>query len=139
MLAVLRRLVAAHTVAIFAQRFRVARRATEDSLIPERLADIEPLDRAQATVNREFSFRGGRIDDQHGWTIDGLPYSPTRVETRPRLGDVEIWRFVADLHHPIHEAVELIARFDGYRCRYMFHWHNVEHEDMGMMANFEVG
>jgi spore coat protein A, manganese oxidase len=32
----------------------------------------------------------------------------------------------------------VIARFDGYRGRYMFHCHNLEHEDMGMMANFEV-
>jgi spore coat protein A len=151
-------------------RFRVTRRATEDSHIPDRLADIEPLDRVQATVTREFSFRGGRIGDRHGWTIDGQPYSPTRIEARPRLGEVEIWRFVADLHHPIHlhlvhfhvlargghepgpydvgrkdtidlrpgEAVEVIARFDGYRGRYMFHCHNIEHEDMGMMANFEV-
>jgi FtsP/CotA-like multicopper oxidase with cupredoxin domain len=36
------------------------------------------------------------------------------------------------------EAVEVIARFDGYRGRYMFHCHNLEHEDMGMMANFET-
>ncbi len=34
------------------------------------------------------------------------------------------------------EAVEVIARFDGYRGRYLFHCHNAEHEDMGMMANF---
>jgi spore coat protein A len=151
-------------------RFRVTRHATEDSHIPDRLAAIEPLDRAQATVTREFSFRGGRIGDRHGWMIDGHPFSPTRTNVRPRLGDVEIWRFVADVHHPIHlhlvhfhvlsrggrepgpydagrkdtvdlrpgEAVEVIARFDGYRGRYMFHCHNLEHEDMGMMANFEV-
>ncbi|MFD2796646.1 multicopper oxidase domain-containing protein [Promicromonospora vindobonensis] len=36
------------------------------------------------------------------------------------------------------EAVEVIARFDGYRGRYMYHCHNVEHEDMGMMGDFEV-
>jgi FtsP/CotA-like multicopper oxidase with cupredoxin domain len=151
-------------------RFRVARRDTEDSHIPDRLSDIEPLDRAQVTVTRDFSFRGGRLGDRHGWTIGGQPYSPSRIDARPRLGDVEIWRFVVDLHHPIHlhlvhfrvlsrgghepepydagrkdtvdlrpgEAVEVIARFDGYRGRYMFHCHNIEHEDMGMMANFET-
>jgi spore coat protein A len=151
-------------------RFRVARRGTEDSHVPDRLSEIEPLDRAQATVTREFSFRGGLVGDRHGWTIGGLPYSPSRIDARPRLGDVEIWRFVVDLHHPIHlhlvnfrvlsrgghepgpydvglkdtvdlrpgEAVEVIARFDGYRGRYMFHCHNAEHEDMGMMANFET-
>lgn len=33
---------------------------------------------------------------------------------------------------------ELLIRFDGYRGRYVFHCHNLEHEDMMMMANFEV-
>jgi len=36
------------------------------------------------------------------------------------------------------EVVRLIARFDGYRGKYVFHCHNLEHEDMMMMANFEV-
>ena len=34
--------------------------------------------------------------------------------------------------------VELLIRFDGYRGKYVFHCHNLEHEDMMMMANFEV-
>ncbi|SEH02625.1 spore coat protein A [Nonomuraea solani] len=33
---------------------------------------------------------------------------------------------------------EILIRFDGYRGRYVFHCHNLEHEDMMMMANFEV-
>jgi spore coat protein A, manganese oxidase len=33
---------------------------------------------------------------------------------------------------------ELLVRFDGYRGRYVFHCHNLEHEDMMMMANFAV-
>ncbi|WP_083462307.1 multicopper oxidase domain-containing protein [Kitasatospora griseola] len=87
-----------------------------------------------------------------------------------RLGDLEVWRLIADVHHPVHlhlvgfrilsrggraplphdaglkdtvslrpgEAAEIITRFDGYRGRYLFHCHNAEHEDMGMMANLEV-
>jgi spore coat protein A len=31
----------------------------------------------------------------------------------------------------------MISRFDGYRGKYVFHCHNLEHEDM-MMANFGV-
>jgi spore coat protein A, manganese oxidase len=31
----------------------------------------------------------------------------------------------------------LLARFDGYRGKYVFHCHNLEHEDM-MMANLAV-
>ncbi|OZM70379.1 copper oxidase [Amycolatopsis antarctica] len=152
-------------------RFRVARPGADDSVVPERLAEPDPLERGDAAVTREFSLRGGLIGDRHGWLINGEAFSPARIDARPRLGDVEVWRFVADLHHPVHlhlvnfrvlsrgggppgphdagpkdtvdlrpgESVELIARFDGYRGRYMFHCHNAEHEDMGMMANFEVG
>jgi len=36
------------------------------------------------------------------------------------------------------ERVRVVARFDGYRGKYVFHCHNLEHEDMKMMANFEV-
>jgi spore coat protein A len=36
------------------------------------------------------------------------------------------------------ETVEIIARFDGYRGKYVLHCHNLEHEDMAMMANFQV-
>jgi spore coat protein A, manganese oxidase len=36
------------------------------------------------------------------------------------------------------EVARVIARFGGYKGRYVFHCHNLEHEDMMMMANFEV-
>jgi spore coat protein A, manganese oxidase len=35
-------------------------------------------------------------------------------------------------------VARVIVRFDGYKGRYAFHCHNLEHEDMAMMANFEV-
>jgi FtsP/CotA-like multicopper oxidase with cupredoxin domain len=86
----------------------------------------------------------------------------------PRLGDTEIWRFVSDVHHPIHlhleqfqvlarngdepgpydqgwkdtvdvrssESAEVAVRFTDYPGRYVFHCHNLEHEDMAMMADF---
>jgi spore coat protein A len=151
-------------------RFKVVRRAVDTTRVPQRLSAWPQLDRADAKVTREFTFRSGRIDGRHGWVIGGRPFAPDRMDASPRLGEVEIWRFVADLHHPIHlhlvnfqvlsrgggppgpfdhglkdtvdlrpgEAVEVIARFDGYRGRYVFHCHNAEHEDMAMMANFEV-
>jgi blue copper oxidase len=36
------------------------------------------------------------------------------------------------------ETVEVNVRFDAYRGRYLMHCHQLEHEDSGMMANFEV-
>jgi spore coat protein A, manganese oxidase len=36
------------------------------------------------------------------------------------------------------QVVRVISRFDGFRGKYVFHCHNLEHEDMMMMANFRV-
>jgi blue copper oxidase len=36
------------------------------------------------------------------------------------------------------ETVEILIRFDGYKGRYLMHCHKLEHEDNGMMTNFEV-
>jgi hypothetical protein len=36
------------------------------------------------------------------------------------------------------EAVVIVARFTGYRGRYVMHCHNLEHEDMAMMATVIV-
>lgn len=36
------------------------------------------------------------------------------------------------------ETVEVLVRFDAYLGLYLMHCHKLEHEDMGMMSNFEV-
>ncbi|MFD4197475.1 multicopper oxidase family protein [Amycolatopsis thermoflava] len=151
--------------------FRVVRRATDDSRIPGVLsADLPAWQRSDAVRVREFAFRAGRTHGRHGWLIGGLPFDPARSDVVTALGDVEVWRLIADVHHPVHlhlagfrvlsrggrpplphdagfkdtvslrpgESVEIITRFDGYRGRYLFHCHNAEHEDMGMMANLEI-
>ena len=151
--------------------FRVARKAADHSRIPRVLAhDLPVWRRSDATRVRDFSFRAGRMHGGHGWLIGGLPFDPARSDVTTRLGDVEVWRLIADVHHPVHlhlagfrvlsrggkqplphdaglkdtvslrpgEAAEIITRFDGYRGRYLFHCHNAEHEDMGMMANLEI-
>src|SRR5215213_1926265 len=46
------------------------------------------------------------------------------------------WKDTVDLRPG--EVARVIPRFDGYKGRYVFHCHNLEHEDMMMMANFEV-
>jgi spore coat protein A, manganese oxidase len=46
------------------------------------------------------------------------------------------WKDTVDLTSG--EDARVLVRFDGYRGRYVFHCHNLEHEDMMMMANFEV-
>ncbi|MET9271518.1 multicopper oxidase family protein [Kribbella sp. NPDC003557] len=151
--------------------FHVVRKAADPSRIPDVLSDDLPQwQRSEAVRVRDFSFRAGQMGDGHGWLIGGRPFAPDRTDVTARLGDVEIWRLVADVHHPVHlhlvgfrilsrggraplphdaglkdtvslrpgESAEIITRFDGYRGRYLFHCHNAEHEDMGMMANLEI-
>ncbi|MFF3458158.1 multicopper oxidase family protein [Streptomyces sp. NPDC002730] len=152
-------------------RFRVARRAKDDSRVPARLADVEPLRAASAVAERQFNFRQTSTSDGTKiWTVNGKPFRSAEFAARPRLGTVERWRFTSDFHHPVHlhlahfqvvarsgraaldtdagwkdtvdvrpfEVVDVLARFSGHRGRYMFHCHNLEHEDMAMMANFQV-
>jgi spore coat protein A len=83
-------------------RFRVVRAARETSRVPARLAEIEPLVPAPGATVREWRFsRGGAGGPAH-WVINGLAFDPSRMDARPRLGEVEIWRFQTDLHHPVH-------------------------------------
>ncbi len=46
------------------------------------------------------------------------------------------WKDTIDLR-PFEQA-EIAVRFDGFKGRYIFHCHNLEHEDMAMMSNFVV-
>ncbi len=46
------------------------------------------------------------------------------------------WKDTIDLR-PFENA-SIAMRFDGFRGRYLFHCHNLEHEDMAMMSNFLV-
>jgi spore coat protein A, manganese oxidase len=56
-------------------------------------------------------------------------------QSPPRPQDAG-WKDTVDLLPD--EEVRLAVRFGGYRGKYVFHCHNLEHEDMMMMANFEV-
>jgi spore coat protein A, manganese oxidase len=46
------------------------------------------------------------------------------------------WKDTMDV--PPGQIVRLLIRFDGYRGMYAFHCHNLEHEDIMTLANFEV-
>ncbi|MDP4503802.1 multicopper oxidase family protein [Nonomuraea turcica] len=150
-------------------RFAVDRDEADDSAVPPRLSTVEALDPGKATVTRDFEFSSGSMHGGTGWLINGRPFDPKRMEARPKLGDVEIWRLTSDVAHPVHlhldhfqvvsvngerpggppewkdtvelrdaQTVEIVTRFTGYRGRYVLHCHNLEHEDMAMMASFEV-
>jgi FtsP/CotA-like multicopper oxidase with cupredoxin domain len=73
--------------------------ARDDTRIPDRLSTIPALDPAVAAVTRTFLFQNA---GDKGWTINGAAYDPAHPLATPRLGRLERWRFVTDLHHPIH-------------------------------------
>jgi spore coat protein A len=46
------------------------------------------------------------------------------------------WKDTVDIRP--YEVLEVLVKFAGHKGRYMLHCHNIEHEDMAMMANFDV-
>jgi spore coat protein A, manganese oxidase len=149
-------------------RFVVTRRAQDDSRVPTKLADIRPLSTSDVVTERTFKFHRGGAEHHGTtmWTVNGDRFSPTTIAATPKLGTVERWKLHAlNVPHPIHihlapfqvlnptayaggwkdtvdlssgDQAEVLLRFDGYRGKYVFHCHNLEHEDMMMMANFVV-
>jgi spore coat protein A, manganese oxidase len=148
-------------------RFDVVRQEKDGSSIPAKLCDFERLDPHDAGTTRLFDFSYGGMNQ--GWTINGKPFDPERMDARPKLGSTEIWKLRSDVHHPLHlhlahfqvlshagrprvyetgwkdtvnmfagQTASVLVKFEGYRGRYVFHCHNLEHEDMAMMGNFEV-
>jgi spore coat protein A len=151
-------------------RFRVVRTAPDDSRVPERLADVEPLVPPAGAPQRTFRFTRGSVGDHRGWTINGEAFDPGHSLADITLGETEVWRFVSDVHHPVHvhldafqvlrrgsegpgpydigwkdtvdvrpaETVDVAVRFEHYAGRFVFHCHNLEHEDMAMMATIRT-
>ena len=151
-------------------RFRVLRAVRDDSRIPDRLSDVETLVPAADAPVRTFRFVRGEVGDHAGWTINGRSFDPDESLADVRLGAVEVWRFVTDVHHPVHlhldpfqvlrrgnggpgpfdagwkdtvdlrpaEIVDVAVRFSDHTGRFVLHCHNLEHEDMAMMATIRT-
>jgi FtsP/CotA-like multicopper oxidase with cupredoxin domain len=147
-------------------RFRVVRRARDDSRVPDRLSVIEPLTPPAGAPTRTFRFTRGAVGDHRGWTINGTGFAPGSSLADSTLGEVEVWRLITDVHHPVHvhldpfqvlsrdgrtpepsdggwkdtvdvrpaEVVDIAVRFTDYAGKFVMHCHNLEHEDMAMMA-----
>jgi spore coat protein A len=149
-------------------RFVVARTAVDDSTVPAKLVSREPLTAPAAVSRTVKFSRGGndfdtwtingrkfdpdRVDARVGlgtterWLIKSNAHHPVHLHLghfqvlarnggRPRPSDAG-WKDTVDVVPE--EEVEIGIRFTGYRGRYVFHCHNLEHEDMAMMANLEV-
>lgn len=83
-------------------RFIVARKGSDDSSIPAKLATIEPLVPPSNAIVRDWRFTRGDVHGNKGWLINNRAFDPHRMDAEPKLGDIEIWRFYTDVHHPIH-------------------------------------
>lgn len=152
-------------------RFRIARKAADDTHIPDTLSTYAVMPRPSGVVRREWRFRRGDANGHKGWTINGKAFDPQVMQAQVKLGHYEIWTFVTDVHHPVHvhlapfqvltrggkakvaefdhgwkdtvdirpaEVVEVLVHFTDHKGKYLIHCHNLEHEDMAMMAAFET-
>lgn len=139
---------------------------SDDSAIPERLSSSVPvLDRRQAVATRTFLFRQARsgvwtindvpyrpgrplahpkIGTTEVWRFITEFHHPvhmhlnsfqvlSRNNRAPGRFDVG-WKDTVDVRPA--EAVEVLTRFTDYTGSYLLHCHNLEHEDMAMMADF---
>jgi spore coat protein A, manganese oxidase len=159
------RLGAATTAQIM--RFRITGRQRDDTAIPARLSTLQQPGPDQAEATRTFRFRnsGRRSWTINGREFDPVQDAATprlgateiwrfttdfhhsvhihliqfRVLSRdgkaPGPYDAG-WKDTIDLR-PAEEAA-VIARFTDYPGRYVMHCHNLEHEDMAMMATVTV-
>ncbi len=147
-------------------RFAVARATSDTSSVPAKLSTIDAITPTSATPRRTVKFHrdadgwtiNGRFFDaayseadvQVGgtelWTVTSDFHHPFHIHnatiqviTRDRRSpgpEDQGWKDTVLLNKG--EQVELAIRFSGYRGRSVFHCHNLEHEDMGMMANFRI-
>jgi spore coat protein A len=148
-------------------RFDIVRSEHDESDIPAKLADSLLAKPEDAVVTRLFDFsyqrasHGWRINGKpyDPARMDARPKLNTseiwRLQTdfshplhlhlvhfqvlghsgRPGPFDAG-WKDTIDLGPG--QTANILVRFTGYRGRYVFHCHNLEHEDMSMMGNLEV-
>src|SRR6266700_2095601 len=119
-------------------QFRIGGTAPDDTSVPAALAEYQTLRRSDAVATRTFDF----ADVGGVWKVNDQEFDPTAYAATVQAGTVEVWRFVTDFHHPIHlhaAHFQVLTRNGAAPGPYVFHCHNLEHEDMAMMANFRIG
>ncbi|GAA5051711.1 multicopper oxidase domain-containing protein [Haladaptatus pallidirubidus] len=149
-------------------RFEVTREEADESEIPDQLATKgESQTPDDAEITRRFDFNAGlfggmstingkefdpyridanpRLGETEIWELSGDPAHPIHLhlvhfKVLSRDGDPPGpydagWKDTIFLEGG---TVRVLARFGPYRGKYVFHCHNLEHEDMMMMSNFEV-
>jgi spore coat protein A len=148
-------------------RFDVVRSERDESDVPAKLANVQFLKPEDATITRVLDFSYQRdthdwringkpydparmdarpklnateiwrlqTDFNHPLHLHLVHFQVLSHSGRPGPYDAG-WKDTIDLGPG--QVADILVRFTGYRGRYVFHCHNLEHEDMSMMANFEV-
>lgn len=147
-------------------RFEVARATGDSSKVPDKLSTVDPINPTSGMIQRTVKFhRGGdgwtingraydpaysEADVPAGttelWTITSDFHHPFHIHNATmqvisRDGDEPGpydlgWKDTVFVNQG--ERVQLAIQFSTLKGRYVFHCHNLEHEDMGMMANFRI-
>jgi spore coat protein A len=147
-------------------RFVVTRATADTSSIPSTLSTINAITPTGSMPQRTMKFHRGADDweingqvfdpmssqaDVRGgstevWTVTSDFHHPFHIHNAaiqvlardnqsPGRYD-QGWKDTVFLNKG--EKVQLAIKFSNYQGRYVFHCHNLEHEDMGMMANFRI-
>ncbi|MDX6463713.1 MAG: hypothetical protein QOE55_7410 [Acidobacteriaceae bacterium] len=148
-------------------RFDISRPSKPSGAIPAFLSDVRPIKRTAVSRIRHFHFsyhsrKGWLInnrpfdpertdadpafgstelwrlssDAEHPVHLHGAHFQVATSGWHGRHQAEVSWKDTVALS--AHQRVELLIPFTASRGRYVFHCHNLEHEDMAMMANFEV-
>jgi len=134
----------------------------EPTGIPDRLRPIPELDPDRATVVREMRMTNGKINgrtmdmsriDEHAelgtkevWHIRNLvgmdhPFHlhGFQFQVFERNGEaVSQRRWEDTVNVPAFEDARFVVRLDNHPGKWMFHCHNLNHEDQGMMGVLEL-
>lgn len=145
-------------------QFKVTSKASDDSTIPDTLSTIENLTPTGARRRLVFSRGGdqwringttfdpakpllrpkfGAVEEWRVFSTERHPFhlhgTQFQVLGRNRGGPGAYdrgWKDTVELSPGT--EIRLAVRFDAYRGRFLAHCHNLEHEDMGMMATLSV-
>jgi spore coat protein A len=149
-------------------RFTVDHTLTDHTSIPARLSTVDVIDPKTVSTHRKMDFRldwatltwsinGRAFDPQRSeatvkngdtelWTITSDAHHPVHLHLAELQvisrnggapGPFDAGRKDTVLVGP-QDSVQVAVRFNGSPGRYMMHCHNLEHEDMAMMANYRI-
>jgi spore coat protein A len=146
--------------------FAVARAVSDTSRVPAKLSTIGAINPTPAMTQRTMKFHRGASDwtingrvfdpayseadvpagSTELWTIISDFHHPFHIHNATmqvisRDGQApgpydQGWKDAVFVNEG--ERVQLAIQFSTFKGRYVFHCHNLEHEDMGMMANFRI-